>query len=319
MPALNLKTLWLPLVMQWIAQQYQPDELLYLAIDRTHWGANNLLFVSVVWHKRAIPVWFERLDKRGSSNYDEQTGILSIVLSQLSAYKVVVLGDREFCSVKLGRWLGEHKAYFCLRLKRNTEVERDEQFRQQLQDLGLAPGHKLFLNDVQVTQTKGFGHFNVAAKWKRRYRGFAPDEAWFILTNLADLDSAIESYRKRFSIEELFRDLKAGGYCLESTQANGDRLIAVVILISIAYTSASLQGQSFKRQGLQRYIARPESITSTQKRHSAFRVGISAYRWAAIGNVVLTELVEALMKLTPNKLPEYKRGMRAMELVHAGL
>ncbi|WP_262562351.1 hypothetical protein [Acaryochloris sp. CCMEE 5410] len=57
------------------------------------------------------------------------------------------------------------------------------------------PGQKLFLNDVRVTQAKGFGHFNVAAKWKRRYHGFAPDEAWFILTNFCDLNSAIVSYQ----------------------------------------------------------------------------------------------------------------------------
>jgi hypothetical protein len=62
--------------------------------------------------------------------------------------------------------------------------------------LGLAPGQSLFLNEVRVTKGKGFGQFNVAAKWKRRYRGFAPDEAWFILTNFSDLESAMKSYQK---------------------------------------------------------------------------------------------------------------------------
>lgn len=275
--------------------------------------------VSVVWQHRAIPIWCEALAKKGSSNYDEQTAILSNVIRHLSAYRLVILGDREFCSVKLGQWLAQQKVHFCLRLKRNTEVSMDQQFTQQLQQFGLAPGQKLFLNDVRVTQAKGFGHFNVAAKWKRRYHGFAPDEAWFILTNFCDLNSAIVSYQKRFCIEEMFRDFKQGGYCLEGSQAMEERLVAIVILIAIAYTSAALQGQSLKQKGLQRYITRPESPTSPNKRHSAFRVGLSAHLWAITGDGVLARLVDELMKLSPNKLPEYQRGMRAMELVCAGL
>ncbi|UJB70421.1 hypothetical protein HRE53_04745 [Acaryochloris sp. 'Moss Beach'] len=225
----------------------------------------------------------------------------------------------SFVPSSWGQWLGQQKVYFCLRLKRNTEVALAQQFTQQLQQFGLVPGQKLFLNDVRVTQAKGFGTFNVAAKWKRRYQGFAPDEAWFILTNFCDLNSAIVSYQKRFSIEEMFRDFKQGGYCLEGSQAMQERLVAIVIVIAIAYTSAALQGQNLKQKGLQRYITRPESTTSPNKRHSAFRVGLSAHLWAITGDGVLARLVDELMKLSPNKLPEYQRGMRAMELVCAGL
>ncbi|UJB72065.1 IS4 family transposase [Acaryochloris sp. 'Moss Beach'] len=319
LPTLELETLWLPLVKLWLSQQYPQGSQLYVVIDRTSWGVINLLMVSVVWQHRAIPVWCEALCKKGSSNYDEQTAVLSTVIRHLSAYRLVILGDREFCSVKLGQWLGQQKVYFCLRLKRNTEVALAQQFTQQLQQFGLVPGQKLFLNDVRVTQAKGFGTFNVAAKWKRRYQGFAPDEAWFILTNFCDLNSAIVSYQKRFSIEEMFRDFKQGGYCLEGSQAMQERLVAIVIVIAIAYTSAALQGQNLKQKGLQRYITRPESTTSPNKRHSAFRVGLSAHLWAITGDGVLARLVDELMKLSPNKLPEYQRGMRAMELVCAGL
>ena len=318
LPKLTIARLWFPCVCAWIRQTFAPGHTLYVTIDRTSWGDINLLIVSLVWRRRGILLWCEPLDKRGSSNYDEQIRILGNVLEGVSDYKAVVLGDREFCSVKLGRWLGKAGTYFCLRLKRNTEVQRTGELPQQLQALGVLPGQKLFLNDVQVTQTKGFGGFNLAAKWKKRYRGFAPDEAWFILTNFGDIDTAINRYAKRFSIEEMFRDYKAGGYCLEGCKATGDRLIAIVILIAMAHTSATVQGQIFKEQALQAYIARPESVQSTSKRHSAFRVGLSAYRWVGIGDIVLHELAVALMKLSPNKLPEYQRGERAMKLAIAG-
>ncbi|MBW4455881.1 MAG: hypothetical protein KME55_26075 [Nostoc indistinguendum CM1-VF10] len=50
--------------------------------------------------------------------------------------------------------------------------------------------------------------------------GVAPEEGWFILTNLDDLDSVIRAYKQRFDIVrpwrsrrvEMFIDFKSGGY-----------------------------------------------------------------------------------------------------------
>ncbi|AOY80064.2 hypothetical protein BJP36_09110 [Moorena producens JHB] len=76
----------------------------------------------------------------------------------------------------------------------------------------------MFINDRQVTKKPGFGTFNVACKWKRNYRGFKTKEPWYILTNFEELYPAIISYKKRFSIEEMFRDFKSGGYSLEGSK-----------------------------------------------------------------------------------------------------
>ncbi len=46
-----------------------------------------------------------------------QKKVLRKALHAWLGYKVVVLGDREFCSVDLARWLGEQADYFCLRQK----------------------------------------------------------------------------------------------------------------------------------------------------------------------------------------------------------
>ncbi|NEO66970.1 MAG: hypothetical protein F6J98_44105 [Moorea sp. SIO4G2] len=68
----------------------------------------------------------------------------------------------------------------------------------ELKDYGLKPGVKLFINDCQVTKQKGFGTFNIAAKWKRNYQGFNTKEPWYILTNFDDVDTAIVAYQRRF-------------------------------------------------------------------------------------------------------------------------
>lgn len=83
--------------------------------------------------------------------------------------------------------------------------------------MGLSPGVSLYLEGVKVTKTKRFIGGNIACKWKRKYRGLSADEAWFILTNLEDLQTALSAYQKRFGIEEMFRDFKSGGDNLEET------------------------------------------------------------------------------------------------------
>ncbi len=147
----------------------------------------------------------------GSSNCAEQTAALTKVLPLFKNYKTVVLGDREFCSVKLANWLREQDLYFCLRLNKNEFVQLKSEIWVQLKDLGLMPGVCLFLKGIKVTKTKGFFGFNLACKWQRKYRSWTPEEGWFILTNLESLEIAIKAYKRRFDIEEM--KIKRMGGC----------------------------------------------------------------------------------------------------------
>ena len=46
--------------------------------------------------------------------------------------------------------------------------------------------------------------FDVACKWKRNYGACQVDEAWFVLTDLGSLPAAIDAYKQRMGIEEMF-------------------------------------------------------------------------------------------------------------------
>lgn len=72
LPSLNIEAIWFPLVRGWLTT-YADNKLLYLVIERTNWGLTNLLMISVVWEKRAFPIYFELLPKLGSSNLDEHS------------------------------------------------------------------------------------------------------------------------------------------------------------------------------------------------------------------------------------------------------
>ena len=310
---LSIETLWFPCVNSLLKSIFTTHDTIYLAIDRTSWGVINILVVSVVYDHRSWPIYWNFLEKKGSSNLAEQQEVLSKSIALLSDYVPVVLGDREFCSPKLGRWLGERNAYFCLRQKCDTKIQQDDGLYQELRDLGLTPGMKLFLNDQQVTKQKGFGTFNVACKWKRTYKGFKTKEPWYILTNFENLDMAIQAYQKRFDIEEMFRDFKAGGYSLEGSKLEAEQLSKLMIVVAIAYTSATIQGKKIKRIGIQKYVVRPETKMKGQRRHSSFYIGQHMHHWLRLQQLC-QETVGELLKINRRWLNHYKKGQRAIEL-----
>ena len=75
----------------------------------------NLLMVSVICSTRAIPLNWRLLPHLGNSNQSEQESVLSPVLSRFKDHQIVGLGDREFCSLDLAKWLEKRNIGFCLR------------------------------------------------------------------------------------------------------------------------------------------------------------------------------------------------------------
>jgi hypothetical protein len=63
--------------------------------------------------------------------------------------------------------------------------------------MGLLPGKSFYLSDVKVTKQKGFGSFDIAAYWLRKYRGKEEDEGWYLLTNLGELKQSIDIFKCR--------------------------------------------------------------------------------------------------------------------------
>ena len=61
--------------------------------------------VSVIWCHHALPIYWNVLEKKGASNLGEQKAVIRPVLKLLNNYKIILIGDREFHSVKLADWI----------------------------------------------------------------------------------------------------------------------------------------------------------------------------------------------------------------------
>ncbi len=176
LPQLSIPLLWFPLIKCILLTQIQPGTQIILPLDRTQWKQNNLFVVSVIWDKRAWPVYWQFMEHTGSSNLATQQALLRPVLRLLKNYEIIVVGDREFRSVEFAYWLKQKKVYFALRQKQGSYIKLRDQEYQKLSELGLVPGMKLFFTGVKFTKNKGFGQFYLAAYWKRKYRGKSQDE-----------------------------------------------------------------------------------------------------------------------------------------------
>jgi hypothetical protein len=316
--ALSILILWFPIVKQVMSRQLKAGSQLVVALDRTQWKEYNVLMVSAIVQKRAFPIFWMLLDKRGASSLAEQQQVLRPVIRLLKRYKLVIVGDREFHSIELAQWLHRQRVSFVLRQKCNTTFREKRQPFQSLDTIPVKPGIHLFYQKISLTKKKGFSRFNLAAYWKRKYRGKQEDEPWYLLTNLPDLKSAIVVYSQRYGIEAMFKDCKTGGYNLEGSQASPDKLIALIILIALAMTSAWLQGKRTKLQGQEKYVCRLQETGRTRRRHSNFWVGLYGENWL-IGVDSCQEWVESMMSLVRNKQSFYRRGLRAIKLIEQPL
>ena len=316
LPQLSIPLLWFPLIKSILLTQIQPGTQVIVPLDRTQWKQNNLFVVSVIWDKRAWPIYWQFMEHSGSSNLAQQQALLRPVLRLLKSYEIVVIGDREFRSVELAYWLKQKKVYFALRQKQGSYIKQKGQEYQKLSELGLAPGMKLFLMGVKFTKKKGFGQFSLAAYWKRKYRGKGSNEGWYILTNLKSLEEALKVYQARSGIEAMFKDCKSGGYNLEDSKACVERLTSLVLLIALAYTCAGLRGQAIKYKGQQKYIGRLKELKRLQRRHSNFWIGLYGQMWIAALESC-SDWVKNLMIIRPNKRTFFQKGLRAMAVIQA--
>ncbi len=315
--SLSLSLLWFPIIKSIVEKEFKLSERLILVLDRTQWQENNVFMISVMWRNRALPIYWLVLEKKGSSNIREQIALIRPVLKLFSHYEVVILGDREFHGIELSYWLKQKNKkakkpiYFAFREKNNIYLQRSRKNEERLKDLKLVPGVKVLHTNVKVTKQKGFGKFNLLTYKKRDYRHHKVKESWFIITNLSDPNEVVKLYKKRAGIEAMFRDYKSGGYNLEGSKANVVRLTNLILLISIAYTSASLKGKSFKNQGHQKYIARLTEAQRKFRRHSDFRVGLYGYNWVIAWDFCFL-LVEKLMRINRHKINYYQRGLQVL-------
>jgi hypothetical protein len=151
---------------------------------------------------------------------------------------------------------------------------------------------------------------------KRKSKRNKVIEPWYVITNLPTAKKVIEIYKMRMGIEAMFKDCKTGGYNLEGSKANKQRLSNLILLIALAYTQSSIKGQFLKNKGCQKYLAKVTEKGRQIRSHSNFWLGLYGGLWT-LSYDFLAEIVENLMAINKNKLPFYQRGLKGMKKIES--
>src|SRR4028118_1619186 len=80
-------------------------------------------------------------------------------------------------------------------------------------------------------------------------------------------------YKQRMGIEESYLYCKTRGYNIEGTGLREERLIKMILLMVIAYTSAIFQGAEIQKKQVQKYLFRRKKTRKKYRRRSTFGMG----------------------------------------------
>lgn len=254
-PAIRVRDWYEPIARQWLEAQWHCSREIRLIVDGTKVGfGHQLLMVSLAYRKRAIPIaWTWVKHVRGHSTAVKQLALLNYVRKLMPAGTAVFLvGDCEFGSIDVLKWLDQWHWFYVLRQKSDTCVWLDGY--NQWKAFGsfvLTSGQSVWLGSGYLT-AKQIYPTNLLAHWQT-----GEAEPWCLATNLPDRSMALRFYRRRMWAEELHGDLKKHGFDLESTMLRSFlRLSRLTLAVALLYVWLISIGGRTIHQGLRHLVDR---------------------------------------------------------------
>ena len=195
--------------------------------------------------KRGIPIYqkiYEYKDPNNKSMEDVKEGLRKVKeMLEPYGYEVTVLADRGFGSIELFKYIDRLGWTYYIRLKGGVTVhiEEDEVIGK-LEEIEHPRGFTRFFYGAEITQ-KGY-KVNIASKPSE-------EETWYIATN-GEPKKAINNYKRRFTIEEMFKDMKSNGLGMEDNWSKKLQYFKNIMLcINIAYVYIITIGSECARNG----------------------------------------------------------------------
>lgn len=261
----------------WASYVVGDRKTLWINLDWTDFDDTNqtmLVASAQTSHGRATPLWWKTHLKstlKGNRN-DYEDELLSQLRDAIpDGVEVTVVADRGFGDHKLFDFIHDELGWnYVIRFRQCIHVTNDKGEVRKAADWLKTRGRVVALRDVKVTALKADVPLVVLlhdAKMK---------EPWCLATNHAELPprDVVRAYGKRFTIEEMFRDVKdiRFGMALDwtpiRTPARRDRLF---LLAALAHGLLTLLGAAGEAIGMDREL---KTNTSKTRTLSLFRQGV---------------------------------------------
>lgn len=212
---------------------------LLVTFDWSEFRSFHTLMAAAVIDGRGVPLLWASYEEwvlyKSQNNLEE--GLLRLLKSLLPQWiTVIVVADRGFGRTELARTCQQMGFHYVVRIRPDVYVEC-RAFRGKLNRLPVKRGTERFLKNVQFRKQNPVRQ-HVAVCWKKGLPKNR-DECWFLMTDLAySVKKLTELYRRRMTIEELFRDEKnrRHGWALRNTQiTRPERFDRLLLILTLAY------------------------------------------------------------------------------------
>jgi len=254
-PAVHVRDWYRPIAQQWLQAQAICRGEIHLIVDATKVGfGHQLLLVSLAYRKRAIPIaWTWVRHARGHSSAFKQLALLNYVRSLLPVgIGVFLVGDCEFGSVDVLKWLDSWHWFYVLRQKSDTclWLEGSSEWKP-FGSFVQKPGQSVWLGQGYLT-SQNIYPTHLLAHWE-----VGEEEPWCLATNLPDRRMTLHEYRKRMWAEEFHGDVKKHGFDLESTMLQDIlKLSRLTLAVAFLYVWLISVGGETIHQGLRHLVDR---------------------------------------------------------------
>jgi hypothetical protein len=249
-------------------------------VDITWVNGEKYLVAAIPFFYRSIPIAFRRFTdeeiRSGTSQNLIEEAFFSWLKDALSGYEVVIVADRGFRRASLLKYLRQLELHYVIRVCGNVWISTHENARMSgcrlqetrrkhsgiLGDIKLKAGERIGIHNatyqktLQVPTNLILGRLEAERAKKLMARRIKTKgskkkklEAWYIATDLNDLNMAYCLYEKRMWIEEMFRDFKSRfhwcGYKVETEE----RREMLTFCLMVSYTIVALLGYQVQKTG----------------------------------------------------------------------
>lgn len=229
----------------------------YLALDGTSWELGDtpihLITLGVIINGVSIPIAWEELSKKGTSNYKERKALFDQALRRYDLSGMIVLADREYIGETWFKYLKDSGLNFVIRLKKDVYRAYVDEQRE--------PTLPIFLHQKwrysaleHIAMRKKNCHIGACKQIKILDRSYTfvvfknpkanPKEPLFyFLSTLTKRKQIINAYPIRWKIECCFKHLKSNGFNLEDLNLKAPQKIKLMMaIVCFLYTLCVSQG-----------------------------------------------------------------------------
>lgn len=238
-----------------------------LVIDGSKTGSQHMtLMVSLMYKGRGIPfIWLVHKKPKGHFKSDVHIDLIQQAHQLINRYikstqQITLLGDGEFDSIDLQNACLSYGWNFVFRTACNSAFyENDVRF--QPKDLAVDEKHSfLFIPNTEFTEDRQ-KNINFVYLHEQGY-----EEAIPLISNLEEPIDIIEAYKKRYSIECMFKDLKSTTYNVHKTRLRSIHAISNLIMVAaLALILLIKVGVKYENSPHRKYIhrLRPDRVVHT--------------------------------------------------------